>query len=165
VKSGDGGFWDRSRAYPAETHPSPIRSNLSKDAARVANGLAVRILGTRLDELSGSARHLLELLEAMVGERARRAAKADDDGAPDPAKVTFTRQQVSEYAGWGRTRLHVHLHELLETEYVIPLTGARSGPQYYRLLYAGEGRDGSRFLPGLKDVATLCREINNAPKK
>ena len=63
---------------------------------------------------------------------------------------------------WGDTRLRTHLEELVEMEYVVPLSG-RFGQRYqYRLVYDRPTRGERRFLTGLKSVEQLRQEANLA---
>lgn len=54
-----------------------------------------------------------------------------------------------EFTGWTKTRLHIHLTELIEMELVLPEPSKKGQFQTYKLLYNGEGADGRRFLIGL----------------
>ena len=49
----------------------------------------------------------------------------------------------------------VHLGRLVELEYVLQYQGGRGLQAVYELAYDGEGQDGTSFLPGLVDPATL----------
>jgi hypothetical protein len=62
---------------------------------------------------------------------------------------SFTRTDVMNYTGWTRTRLHIHLKELIDMELVVKLSGRKNSLQHYRLLYDGQGKDGKRFMIGL----------------
>lgn len=53
------------------------------------------------------------------------------------------------YTGWTKTRLHIHLTELIEMELILPESTKKNQLQTYKLLYNGEGQDGRRFLLGL----------------
>ena len=123
------------------------------DDIAIANELAHELFGHSLDDLSRPGRELLELAYRHV-QRQATAKKAD---------VTFTRRELREAFKWGDTRLRTHLEELVEMEYVVPLSG-RFGQRYqYRLAYEPEqhGRNG-RFLAGLKSVEQLRKEANLA---
>lgn len=65
-------------------------------------------------------------------------------------RKTFTRTEVMNYTGWTKTRLHIHLTELIEMELVLPESTKKNQFQTYKLLYNGEGQDGRRFLLGLR---------------
>jgi hypothetical protein len=62
----------------------------------VATGLAHAVLGRSLDELPPQTRRLLELLDAMVSERATAKSTAR-------ANVRFTRREVRATTSWGPT--------------------------------------------------------------
>lgn len=92
--------------------------------------LASELLGISLDDLSIPARNLLQLLTEMK-------------------QPIFTRTEVMSHTGWTKTRLHIHLTELIETELVLPQSSKKGQLQTYRLLYKDEGKNGKRFLIGL----------------
>jgi DNA primase len=122
---------------------------------RFANELANEILGRSLDELSAPARGLLLQIVALVEARLKeRDPTAQVDHALR-SSVRFTRREVREFTGWTNTRLHIHLKELADFEYVIVEAGRNGLPFRYRLVYEGQGQDGRRFLLGLKDADTL----------
>jgi DNA primase catalytic core len=108
----------------------------------VATRLAHAVLGRSLDELPPQTRRLLELLDAMVIERAAAKATARSN-------VRFTRREVREHTRWGPTQVQLHLRRLEELEYVVVHRGGRGGTMEYELVYAGEGAGGERFVVGL----------------
>ncbi|MFO7899035.1 MAG: DNA primase [Planctomycetota bacterium] len=114
---------------------------------KLANRLAHEILGHSLDELSRPSRNLLLELEKMVGERL--GDEADDPG--DMRRVAFTRREIREFTGWSNYRVHIHLKELAEFEYVSVESDRVNNTYRYRLLYDGQGKDGSRFMLGLEE--------------
>jgi DNA primase len=118
---------------------------------RIANELASELIGHSLDELSRPGHDLLQLLEKMTEAEGNAAAKRKN-GQPVAA---FTRRDIREFTGWSQARVHRYLRELLELEYVV-LEGGHNGTlQTYRLLYRGEGRDGKKFVLGLRPVEEL----------
>jgi DNA primase len=123
------------------------------DDIAIANEVAHQLFGHSLDDLSQPGRELLELTHRHV----RRQATAKN---PD---VTFNRRELREAFKWGDTRLRTHLDELVEMEYVVPLSG-RFGQRYqYRLVYEPEQHaEGGRFLTGIKSVEQLRKEANLA---
>lgn len=123
---------------------------------RIANRLACDVLGRSLDELTGPGRALLMLLDRMVDSMASELQRHDPDFCPNRTRITFTRRQVREFTGWSNFRVHVHIKELVDMEYVLIESrgGARHG-RLYRLAYEGQGKDGSKFLMGLTDPGEL----------
>ena len=125
------------------------------DDIAVANKLAHQVLGRSLDELSPQTRRLLMALDAMVAE----ASKAQ---AALRSEVRFTRRQVRERTGWTYDQLRVHLERLVLLEYVLVHHGGRGQSFSYELLYDGQGKDGTPFLPGLIDVEAIKAKATTA---
>ena len=67
----------------------------------------------------------------------------------------FSRRDIREFTGWSNTRLHVHLKELVDFEYIVIETGRNGMPFRYRLAWEGQGKDGKRFMLGLTDPEKL----------
>jgi DNA primase len=103
----------------------------------IANQLARELFGHCLDELSHPSRNLLAELEKMVGEQ---------------EAASFTRREIRQYTGWSNYRVHTHLKELVDYEYLACELDRPGGGHRYRLLYQGEGKDGERFVLGLKNI-------------
>ena len=103
-----------------------------------AINLASEVIGTSLDDLSLPARDLLNQLDEWLPKGKERN------------KSLFTRRKVMEQTSWGKTRLHTHLKELLDLELVVKEHGKQNSLQHYKLLYNGEGKDGRKFLIGIK---------------
>jgi DNA primase len=118
-----------------------------------ANRLAHDVLGRSLDDMPPQTRRLLGLVWQMVREIAAREKL-------EPSRVWVTRRQIREATGWSNTQLHVHLSRLEDLEYLLPRRTGHGQQNVYELLYAGEGADGRRFLPGLFDVEKLRRADN-----
>ncbi len=121
------------------------------DDIAIANELAHELFGHSLDDLSRPSRELLELTYCHV--RRQATAKKTD--------VTFTRRELREAFKWGDTRLRTHLDELVEMEYVVPLSGRFGQRYHYRLAYEPEQHEG-KFLAGIKSVEQLRKEANLA---
>lgn len=118
------------------------------DDIALANQIAHEVLGRSLDELPPQTRHLLTLIDQMVSERC--------SGSPGSRRgVRFTRRDIRGFTGWGPTQLTVHLQRLESMEYLLVHQGGRGRQRVYELLYNREGQDGSTFLMGLTDVASL----------
>jgi DNA primase len=135
---------------------------VDRDDIRLANELTNELLGQSLDELSRPGYDLLMQLE-------RLAAPEPPPGqglAPDAAKRKnlgphggFTRRQIREASGWSQARVHRYLTELLDLEYVLTESGRNGQLQTYRLLYDGQGKDGQKFVLGLRSVAELTGQL------
>lgn len=117
----------------------------------IANDLAQEILGKSLDELSRPGRELLMELDNMVDKwtKSRKANRTD---------IKFTRREIREYSGWSNYRVHTHLKELLDLEYVCMESGRNGSVHKYKLAYEGQGKEGEKFLLGLKTKVELKRE-------
>ena len=101
---------------------------------RQAVELASEALGVNLDDLSIPARNLLAQLTHLGLKK-------------------FTRREVMEKTGWTKTRLHIHLQELMDMELVILESGRKNTVQTYKLLYDGDLTQRKFFL-GLKPAET-----------
>jgi DNA primase catalytic core len=121
---------------------------VTMDDIRVANRLCHEVLGKTLDELPPGTRSLLEELERMVTEGCDRIGV-------DRADFRFSRREVRERTGLSNTQLKVHLGRLVEMEFLAVHRGRQGQGFVYELAYAGEGRDGGAFLPGLLDPDAL----------
>ena len=117
----------------------------------LANELATEILGKSLDELNGPSRRLLILTEKMVNEWAKSQNT-------EPHCIEFTRRQLREHTRWSDYQVRTHIGQLVDLEYLVPC-GGRQGAEYkYRLYWDGQGRNGERFLLGLKPVEQIRKE-------
>ncbi|OQW96274.1 MAG: hypothetical protein BWK77_05555 [Verrucomicrobia bacterium A1] len=135
------------------------------DDLALANRLAHEILGHSLDELSRPGHDLLLALDEMVKARLkerhadeRKPRVADLPALPsgrEQTGVLFSRREVREFTGWTNTRLHIHLKELADFEYLAVDAGRNGLPFRYRLAWDGQGHDGKRFVPGLSSVEGL----------
>jgi hypothetical protein len=121
---------------------------VTKQDIAVANRLAHEVLGRTLDELPPQTRRMLDLLEAMVAERAKAQGIERSD-------FRFTRREVREWTGWTDFPVRTHLDKLVGLEYVLAHRGGPGQRFVYELLYDGEGEGGRPFLMGLIDVERL----------
>ncbi len=117
---------------------------------KLANKIAIEVLGKSLDELSIPARNLLELIEKFIDERHSQLKEKNSDELIRKQSITFTRRELREFTGWSKTRVQVHLKELISMEYILMESGRANTLQHYILVYQGEGNKGNRFIPGLK---------------
>jgi len=119
----------------------------------LANELALEILGRSLDELSGPSRRLLLLIDELV-------CKLTKERKTEQVESFFTRRELREFTRWSDYQIHHYLNQLVALEYLVPVSG-RNGSQYqYRLVWDGQGREGERFVLGLKTVEELRKEAN-----
>jgi hypothetical protein len=115
----------------------------------LANRLASEVLGRSLDELPPQTRRLLVHLDDLVTSVCEKQGVARED-------LRFSRRDVRTATGWHNSQLAIHLARLVDLEYLLVHRGGRGQSFVYELMWAGEGKDGSRFLPGLIDVETLA---------
>jgi hypothetical protein len=115
----------------------------------ITNELAHRLFGQSLDDLSVPSR---EAFESIIGYVEKKAQEL----SIDKDRVEFCRRELRDVFGWSDTRLRVYLGELVDMEYLAPVSG-RNGLRYcYRLI--DEGMSGEKRVAGLKDVETLRKE-------
>lgn len=144
--------------HDAESDQDYIETTLGDIA--IANQLATALFGQTLDELSRPSRELLKLIRKMadgVEQKERQAAgsKVDTGSALAGGAATFNRRAVREFTGWSDYQVKIHIKQLEDLEYLVPITGRRGQSFSYRLAWEGEGLDGERFLPGLIPVEEL----------
>jgi len=119
-----------------------------------ANRIAHDVLGRSLDELPPQTRRLLTLMDDWV-------KAACEERKLERGDFMFTRRQLREATGWGDTQLKIHLSRLVDLEYLaIHRNPNHAQGILYELVYAGEGRDGQRFLPGLIDLEALRKQYD-----
>jgi len=123
------------------------------DDIAIANELAHQLFGHSLDDLSRPGRELLRLIADYMAQKGGSATGKMASGAT----TTFNRRELREAFKWGDTRLRTHLDELVEMEYVVPLSGRFGQTYQYRLVYEPTDEPG-RFLSGLKSVEQLRKE-------
>lgn len=128
-----------------------------RDDVRLANKLAHEILGGLLDELSRPSRDLLFELEKMIQQR----TTSDEQRT---SSVSFTRREIREFTGWSNYRVHTHLRELIELEYLSAEADRVTNGHRYRLLWDGQGKDGSRFMLGLKNPDEIAQNVQKREK-
>jgi DNA primase len=120
------------------------------DDIKLANEMAGELLGNSLDELPPQTRYVLEQSYKMLQKICK------EQNAPQSC-IHFTRRQLREFTGMGDTQLKIHLHRLVDFEYLV-IRKSRHGLFAYELMYNGEGRNGSRFFMGLIDVKELRKK-------
>jgi DNA primase catalytic core len=139
-------------------HQRPVHSETRKGRTKewvevtpediaLANRLAGEVLGRSLDELPPQTRRLLLHLDDMVTAACTKQGLARCDHR-------FTLRDVRAFTGWSHDQLWRHMQRLVSLEYVLVHRGGRGQSFVYELLYAGEGKDGRPFLPGLIGAGT-----------
>lgn len=117
----------------------------------LANEIAHNLLGHSLDELTEPSRRLLSLIDKMVKEIMKKTSRERN-------QIHFTRREVREYTKWSDYQVRTHLKQLIDLEYILPISG-RHGLQFkYELLYDAVEEGKERFLPGLKNIELLRKE-------
>ena len=89
----------------------------------LATDLAHRILGRQVGDLSAPAQDLLGLCEKFVAKRAR-------EEAIDPESVRFSRRDIREATGWSHYQVKTYIRQLVELEYLVPVSGNSGGGRY-----------------------------------
>lgn len=116
----------------------------------MANRLAAAVLGRALDELPPQTRSFLERLDAWVNEacRARKCHRSE---------LRFLTREARAATGAGVTQTKVHLHRLVDLEYVLVHRAPRGNGVAYELVYqrAADERVAAGTFSGLTDVSTL----------
>jgi hypothetical protein len=130
------------------------------DDIAIANELATDLFGQSLGELSRPSRELLKLIRRMVEEMERKPGNGDGQTvgagtAMASGAAAFSRRQVREFTGWSDYQIKIHVKQLEDLEYLLPLSGRRGQCFSYRLAWDGEGLDGERFVLGLTSVEEL----------
>jgi hypothetical protein len=113
----------------------------------LANRIAHEVLGRTLDELPPQTRRLLNLVRAMVAERAGRERIK-------PSDVRFTRKDIRDATQWSDNQLKVHCARLAEMEFLLVHGGNRGHSLRYELLWEGGDHD-TRRLCGLIEPTEL----------
>jgi DNA primase len=124
----------------------------TREDIALANRIAHEVLGRTLDELPPQTRRLLQLVRAMVTQRANtQGVKAAD--------VRFTRRDVRQATRWSDNQLKVHCARLADMEYLLVHAGSRGHALRYELLWDGADDAQGRHLCGLIDAEAL--DANN----
>ena len=80
----------------------------------------------------------------------------------DPTTITFTRRDIREFSGWSHYRVHIHLNELLELQYVLSDVRGPAGPHRYRLASSPSEAMTPMQSLGLKPVELLRQGMTPA---
>jgi DNA primase catalytic core len=114
----------------------------------LANRIANAILGHSLDEMSPPSRRLLPEIKMLVDTICKKDHIEQD-------KCIISRRDIREFTGWSDYQIRVHIKELEDLEYLIPVCGRQGKRFTYQLCWDGSGSDGSKFLLGLIDIDKL----------
>jgi DNA primase len=115
----------------------------------LANRIAHEVLGRTLDELPPQTRRLLNLVRAMVAERAQAQRIK-------PSDVRFTRRDIRDATQWSDSQLKLHCARLADMEYLLIHGGNRGHSLRYELLWdGGDDAEHRRHLCGLLDPVQL----------
>ncbi|MBL4828260.1 MAG: toprim domain-containing protein [Spongiibacteraceae bacterium] len=106
---------------------------------KTANRLACDVLGRSLDELPPQTRKLLNLIYDRVQTHCKTQQL-------DQRDYLFSRKTVREQTGWGNTQLKLHLHRLVEMEYLLI---HRKGQQFYYELMINNNNEGKALMMNL----------------
>ena len=86
-------------------------------------------------------------------QRAESLLKArgeKETGATDPQPdLCLTRREVREFTGWPNARIHRHVKELVDFEYLLVESGRNGCPYRYRLAWGSRQMAPKSFLPCL----------------
>jgi DNA primase len=118
------------------------------DDIRLANRLAMDVLGHSLDELSPPSRRLLEIIREYV------LTQSTGLGV-DPKEYQFSRRDIREHAGWPDHQVKRYIKQLIDLEYLYAVTGKKGQSYIYELRYGDEVKPGKKFLSCLVDVDNL----------
>ena len=121
----------------------------------IANRLAAHVLGRSLDELPPQTRRFLELLDAWI-TRICPTHRAD---------FRFLARDAREAIGLGPTQVKLHLHRLVELEYVLLHRAPRGQGVSYELVYtAADHTAESTIFSGLRDATALTNSSYDAER-
>jgi DNA primase catalytic core len=122
----------------------------------VANRLAAAVLGRSLDELPPQTRRFLDQLDAWVTREctSQRCLRSD---------FRFPAREAREVLGLGATQVKLHLHRLVDLEYVLVHRAPRGQGVSYELVYASSDRTPDALVfSGLRNVETLTYDAQRS---
>lgn len=121
------------------------------DDIKIANKLAIEVLGRSLDELSEPSWQLLTMIREYVLE------KSNEHGV-DPREYQFTRRDIREYANWPDHQVKRYIKQLIDLEYLYVVKGNKGQAYIYELRYGDEVKPGKKFLACLADVDEIKKK-------
>jgi DNA primase catalytic core len=93
---------------------------------RIAYELAKEVLTQTLHDLKKHSRELLSEITIMVEEKA-------DAGGNEPHEIVFSRREVREYTKWSDWKVRECLSQLVDLEYLRPMSGSQGKLCVYQL--------------------------------
>jgi hypothetical protein len=128
---------------------------VTREDIAVANRLAAAVLGRSLDELPPQTRRFLTQLEAWVTREC-----AQHRGQPQDFR--FLAREARAATGLGATQVKLHLHRLVELEYVLVHRAPRGHGVSYELVYtAADHTADATIFSGLRDVNALTTAMGD----
>jgi len=121
---------------------------VKKDDIRLANKLAVEVLGQSLDELAPQSRQLLGIIRELVLKRSKELNIDSKD-------YQFTRRDVRIFSKWPDHQVKRYIKQLIDLEYVYTVLGRKGKAYIYELRYDDEVAPGKKYLSCLVDVDKL----------
>ena len=119
---------------------------VTREDIAIANRLAAAVLGRSLDELPPQTRRFLGLLDAWITRTCPTHRH----------EFRFLARDAREAIGLGATQVKLHLHRLVELEYVLVHRAPRGQGVSYELVYtAADHTAESTIFSGLRDSTAL----------
>lgn len=128
--------------------------SIDKNDIKLANQLAITVLGRNLDELAPHSRTLID----DIVEVWKQSKKNLDD-------FKFSMRDLLSKLNWSRWQLMQNMKQLIELEYICILSGGNQGKlTIYALNYDGTADDSGRFLNCILPVEKLKEPLKEARK-
>jgi hypothetical protein len=124
---------------------------VTREDIAVANRLAAQVLGRSLDELPPQTRRFLTQLDAWVARECttHRGPRTD---------FRFLAREARAATGLGATQVKLHLHRLVELEYVLVHRAPRGHGVSYELVYgAADQTAEAAIFSGLREADALTK--------
>ncbi len=126
---------------------------VTREDIAVANRLAAAVLGRSLDELPPQTRRFLTQLEAWVTRECATHRGQQQD-------FRFLARDAREATGLGATQVKLHLHRLVELEYVLVHRAPRGHGVSYELVYtAADHTAEATIFSGLREADALTNTM------
>ncbi len=119
---------------------------VDKTDIRIANDLAREFLLKGLDELSPQGRRLIQIAKELIGQMAKTENASEEE-------TVFSRREIRQFSGWSDYQVRKQLKELVELEYLYPVSGRNGKKFLYKLVW--DGGDWSEKDLGLVEAENL----------